>query len=713
MSASLFSQSWYRVADLKVRLRKHAKINRHRYRGSVWYVLQDHVTGQFHRFTPEVYQVVGLMDGHRTLQEIWKLSCERLGDNLPSQDEIIELVSRLYQANVLHTDRLPDIADLHNRQQEQNHKKLLQQMKSPLGIRVPLLDPEQFLNKTSPFLKPLFSVPGVIIWIVVVFYALTLAGIHWSTLTHNISDQVLSLENLLVITLVYPVVKAIHELGHAYMLKRFGGEVHEMGVMLLVFVPVPYVDASAAAAFGNKYQRMLVGAAGILVEAFVAALAMMVWASAEHGVLRMVAFNVMLIAGVSTVLFNGNPLLRFDAYYVFSDWLELPNLAARANQYFSYLVKRYLYGLKDLAPQSESRRESFWLASYAISSFVYRLFVMVAIALFVANKYFVIGVLIAMLSIYQTIILPVVKLTFNPLRDPLLRRSMRKIYSISIALLSAMMLFVIFVPVPYSTLTEGVLRISDNALVRVSGQGFVDAVVAAPGSSVKQGDTLIVLSDRVLDTEIAVLTAQVKEAQARYHSSIKDRAELEIVREELAYLNKELQRSVERKDAMTIRSANDGVFLLPDAQNLPGRYVERGRMLGYVVNYSGLPLLVPVSEDSIDQVRYHTKSVELRFVSGIDTSYAGRILRVNPSATRELPSMTLATEGGGRIARDPSSTDSLLSFEKYFYVEVEFDAVLSQRIDERVYVLFAHDAEPLFRRWYRAVRRVFLRQLDV
>ena len=100
-----------------------------------------------------------------------------------------------------------------------------------------------------------------------------------------------------------------------------------------MFLPVPYVDASSSAAFQEKWRRALVGAAGIVVELVLASFALLVWLNVEAGLLRAFAYNVMLIGGVSTILFNGNPLLRFDGYYVLADLLEIPNLADRAKRF--------------------------------------------------------------------------------------------------------------------------------------------------------------------------------------------------------------------------------------------------------------------------------------------------------------------------------------------------------------------------------------------
>src|SRR6185503_545443 len=128
-------------------------------------------------------------------------------------------------------------------------------------------------------------------------------------------------------------------------------------IMLLVLSPVPYVDASSAWAFQDKRKRMMVGAAGIAVELFLGSLALFVWLAVEPGAVRAVAYNVMLISGVSTLLFNGNPLLRFDGYYVLADAIEIPNLGTRANRYLGYLFQRYVLGVPDAESPAQSAGE--------------------------------------------------------------------------------------------------------------------------------------------------------------------------------------------------------------------------------------------------------------------------------------------------------------------------------------------------------------------
>ena len=360
MLRSLFSPSWYRVAQLKPRLRRHSHIHRHHYRGELWYVMQDQAAGRYYRFTPIAYQVIGLMDGKLTVQELWDKASERYGDDAPTQGDMVQLLSQLHSADILLCDIPPDTAELFRRHNKTEGAKWKNYLRSPLSLRFPLLNPEKFLSRTAPWVRPLFSIYGAIIWLAMVGVALVLVGLHWRELTENMLDRVFTGKNLVFLWLVYPLIKAAHELGHGYAIKILGGEVHEMGIMLLVLMPIPYVDASSASAFREKWQRVLVGAAGMIVELFVAALALFIWLQLPPCNFRAILFNVIVIAGVSTVLFNGNPLLRYDGYYILSDLLGILNLSQRGLNYLGYLCKRYLFGSMDtraalyLAPGSVS-----------------------------------------------------------------------------------------------------------------------------------------------------------------------------------------------------------------------------------------------------------------------------------------------------------------------------------------------------------------------
>lgn len=715
MEKSFFSPSWYRVAELRPRLRNHATIHRQHYRKQLWYVLQDRTSGRFQRFSPAAHLVISLLDGQRTVQQIWDLACSQLGDDALTQDEMIRLLAQLHSSDVLSGDVPPDLVEMSERATRQRRRKLAMSFMNPLAVRLPILDPEEFLNATFALVRPLFSWFGALLFLAVVGYALVLAGAHWSELTNNLADRVLATESLLLLLLTYPLVKALHELGHAYTVKKWGGEVHEIGVMFLVFMPVPYVDASAASVFHEKWRRALVGAAGILVEVFLAALALFVWLNAEEGMVRAFAFNVMLIGGVSTLLFNGNPLLRFDGYYVLADLIEVPNLGMRSNRYLGYLIQRHLFGVAGAESPVTARGEAPWLFCYAIASFCYRIFIMTVIVSFVATKFFVIGVLIAIWAVVLMLGVPLVKQLRFLLTSPVLRRRRGRALSVTAGVMTAMAVTLLVVPLPYATVAEGVVWASSEAAVHAGAEGTVAEVLARPNSLVAKGDPLIRMEDPFLDARVKVLEARVRELQLRYADrDVANQVEAKIVAEQLRHAAADLKLARERQRDLLVRSRSAGQFMLPDAADLPGRFVHKGEVLGFTTRLEDAVVQVIVVEAKAELVQQRTKHIEVRFVNRMAETIPATIERKVPLFSGDLPSMALSTLGGGEIAIDPTDPEGMKAFAKLLHLELKpasMEAVSA--LGGRVYVRFAHGVEPLAFRMYRKVRQVFLKQFNV
>ncbi len=715
MSQSLFSTSWYRVAAIRPRLRNHAQIHRHIYRGGVWYVLQNHSTGKFHRFTPVANLIIGLMDGRRTLDEIWEVACNRLGDEVPTQDEVIKLLSDLHRADVLQSDAPPDLHELQQRRKKHVRMRWKQYLGNPLALRIPLFDPDRLLDRMLPFVRPLIGWHGAAAWLAVVGWALVLIGMHWTELSGNVVDQVFSVQNLLLIWIVFPLIKAVHEFGHALATKADGGEVHEMGIMLLVLMPIPYVDASGATAFRDKKSRMLVGAAGMLVEIFLAALAVFAWVNLEPGVERAIAYNVILVAGVSTLLFNANPLLRYDGYYILSDWLEIPNLGQRSNDYLGYLVNRYLFGVEGGSTPVVAHGEPGWFVSYSIGSFLYRMFMMISIALLVASQFFFIGIVLAIWAFATMLVIPAVKklhyLVANPKLDTHRKRAL-----LSSGLI-ALFVIVLFgwLPAPSSTRTEGVIWAPEEAQVRSTVDGFITRVVAKPGQFVSRGDVLIECADPELAARTRVLQAQLDELEARYNASlVSKRVQADMINEQKAHLVAALELAHRRQAELEVRSPSTGVFVMADVQNAPGRFTQRGEVLAYVSDSAASNVRVVVAQAEENLVSKRTRKVEIRPAGGIGNPFLAQIKREVPAATDELPSMTLSLQGGGKIGLDPSKSGDGRALEKLFVLDLDLTSgAPANYIGGRIYVRFEHEPEPLAEQWYRQVRRVFLKRFNV
>jgi len=479
-------------------------------------------------------------------------------------------------------------------------------------------------------------------------------------------------------------------------------------------MPIPYVDASAASAFRQKRRRILVGAAGVLAELFLAALAMMVWVNVEPGAVRAMSFNVMLVAGVSTLLFNGNPLLRFDAYYVLSDFLEIPNLASRSNRYLGYLLQRYLLDIKDATFPPASGGEKRWMFCYAFASFFYRMLISIRIVTFIAGKFFFVGVLLAIWAISNMLVTPAVQSWKVFFQDGRMHKKRTRIFWTIAAGAGLAVLLIGVVPMPLYTVAEGVVWVPEQARVMAGADAFVTAVVASPQQEVRAGDLLIRCENPELVVRVEVLEAQLLEYQARHRVSIlKDRNEAEILQEEIRQVEKELARERERVASLTVRSPGNGRFVLPDGQNLPGRFVRRGVAMGYVVGPDQCRVRVVVPQTDIDRVRNGTRRIEARLSHDIKQVLPARIIRQVPAASADLPSLALSLEGGGRFALDPRYPDKPQAFEKLFQFEIGIPGLESDLIGERVMVRFVHPPEPLVARWYRLLRRLLLSRFDI
>lgn len=711
---SLYSAYWYRVADIKPSLRSHVRVYRHIYRGKSWYVLQDPSSSRQHRFNRAAYLIIGLMNGNRTVRDIWDRAAATLGDDVPSQDETIQLLAKLHAADVLVSDIPPDSLEMFQRQDRQR-AKWRQRLMNPLALRFPLFDPDRFLLKMLPLIRLFAGRAGALLWCAVVGSAAALTAVHWSELTYGMADRVLTPENLLLLWFTFPLVKLLHELGHAFAARIWGGEVHEMGLMLLVFTPIPYVEASASAAFPEKRRRIAVAAAGMAIELFVAALALFIWLSVEPGQVRNLAFNVMLISGVSTLLFNGNPLLRFDGYYVLADFLEIPNLAQRSTRYLGYLLQRYLFGVEDAVSPVTARGERGWFVVYGIAAFFYRLFIMAVLALSISAKYLAVGVGVAVWAICTQIVLPTIRHSHRFYASIGGRRKRTRFVSVTAGIVAALAIMLFAVPFPLRTRAQGVVSLPENSRVRAGTDCFVTEIVVSDGSMVERGDPLISCEDPHIQAESRVLAADLAGAQARYNAEpLQSRVQREILKQEMAPIEASLARVRERIDQLTVRSPNRGRFVLPEADNLPGRFVKQGDLLGYIMGAAEPIVVVVVGQADIALVQGRSRAIELRLAGRLDTPLAATIGREVPAASDSLPSPVLGTVGGGNIPVDPDDPKGLQTMVQTFQIEMLMPGHPSPvRIGERAYARIDHGYEPLALQWYRRLRQLFLRRFHV
>ena len=714
--APLHSSLWYRVAPLRPRLLARARLHRHRYRGERWYLLQDPASGRVHRLTPAARLVLAAMDGKRSVAELWKLAQRRLGEDAPTQDEIIGLLGQLHASDLLRADASPDALEVFERGRKQDAAKSRRSWANPLAVRIPLVDPGRFLDRYVPLWRWLWGWPGAVLWLAVVLPALVMLPQHWPELTGNLADRVLQADNLLLVALAFPVIKVLHELGHATATRARGGEVHDMGILLLVLMPVPYVDASAANVLYSRWHRALIGAAGMAVELFLAALAFYVWLAVQPGMTRAVCFNVMLVAGVSTLIFNGNPLLRYDAYFILGDLAELPNLGQRAARYWGYLLERYLLRAGDAISPAHTTSERAWFGWYGLLSSIYRLFVTFAIALFIGAKFFFFGVVLALWAVVVMVGMPLMRALQHVQTRQSLRERRVRIFGVAAAVAAALCLLALLVPVPQRTLAEGVIWLPERAILRAGAPGFVSRIEVPSGTAVKAGQPLVHRIDATLDAQIRTLEARVAELEATFGVEfVNDRARAQIVREQWTVEQAALERARERASELRIVAAVDGVFALAAAEDLPGRWHRQGEVLGYVLGADEPIVRVVVEQSEADLVGASTRNVAVRLADELGRVIPARITRQVPSGRDEAPSKALVAAGGGRLATDPRDPEGRKTLERVFQIDLALNEPLGRAaaFGQLVYVRFDLERAPLATQAWRALRRLFLHHFDV
>jgi len=711
MSADAFlSPQWYRVAGLRPVLKAQARIRRQRFRGHVWYVVQDRVSGRFHRFTPATYQLLGLMNGARTVDEVWKSAVEQLGDDAPGQESVIRLLSQLHAADLLHCRQSPDLTELFERFAARSRSRQKSNFRNPFSIRFPLWNPDRFLRRTLPYVQPLLSWWGSALYVLTLAAALAAAVLHWPELSENVSDRVLAADNLLPLAISFAVLKLLHELGHAYAARAGGGEVHEMGILLLVFMPVPYVDASAAHGFRSKWRRVFVGAAGMLTELFIASLCMFAWVLAEPGWARALAFNAISIAGVSTLLFNANPLLRFDGYFILSDLIEIPNLAQRSNRYWRYLAERHLFRMPDVEAPPATNGERRWFLFYAPAALVYRVFVLVAVLLFVASQWFFVGVVLALWALAAMLLLPLTRFIGYIGSLPRAARVRRRALSWTAAAASVVAVAVLALPAPFRIQTEGVLWLPQEAHVRAETDGFVRAVLVPSGTTVPAGAALVESDDPVLSAEARVSESRIGALQARFDQQLfSDRVEAEVTRQELLHELAHYRQLRQRAGQLIVRSGVRGQLLLDRSGDLPGRFVHKGDVLGYVVHDARKVVRIVVSQDDVDLVRSRLVRIDVRLAERLDEVHRATVLREVPLAKEELPSSALSSQGGGKIAADPRDPKGVRALASTFQFDLALaDAAPAVHYGGRAHVRLVLQPEPLAQQALRRLRQLFL-----
>jgi putative peptide zinc metalloprotease protein len=705
MVSPLLQSAWEQAHTQKPRSHPELEAHQRAYRGERWYVLKMSGRERLHRINAQAWFVLRHCDGEHTLSKILALYRQQHPGSDFDEVALLKLVNQFMHEGLLQRQSLPPNSPTVDKPRWQAY------LANPFVIRLPLLDPHRWVAPLADRLWLLFHPVVLLLLLLALLWGVLQAAVHWQSITHGGLDRVLRPDNLLWLWLLYPLTKSLHELGHAIATYRYGGEVHETGVTFMYGVPLPYVDASAATLFPRRWQRMAVDAAGIWVELLLALLALIVWLNSSDGLVRQLAYNVMIICSVSTLFFNANPLMRFDGYYLLADYLEMPNLASRASLYWRYLFKRYLLRLDEHF--AADTRERYWLAGYGLGATLYRWVIVFWIIYLAASWSLLLGAVVGVWLITQQVLKPLWQFVSYLLSDALAARRAPALRNTGL-LLTALLLVLFVMPLPQSVVASGVVWLPEQARVRAEAEGRSVVLHQAQGVHVTEGEPLFRLDNAWLFAEYTVANAERDELAARLAvARIEDPIEAEQLEESLASSEAVRARLEQQLANLTIKSPASGRFYLPPGQQARGRFVSSGDVMGYVIRSSETVVRVLVNQNDFSLISRDAPQISVRFADRGGQVRGGRLVRTFPTATHALPSPALSSLYGGPIAVDPADETGLTAVDEWFELEVAVagDGSLGWP-GARVLVKFDAALEPLAWQYYRKLRQLFIRQLS-
>jgi putative peptide zinc metalloprotease protein len=711
-----FSDSWHRVAQVRVELRSSVRTHRQQFRGREWVVLRDTLSSDWFRITSQAWGFVSRLSLRRTVDEAWLEAVQADPDHALSQEEVVQLLGHLNLSNLLSFDRSSAGASLFDRYTQRRRRETRALLLGFMSIRIPLFDPDRMLVSAMPLIRALFSPVGVMGYLVL----LMLGGKALIDNAEALFSQgagVLAPSNLGLLYVGFILAKVVHELGHAAACRLYGGEVHKMGVMLLIFAPMPYVDATASWGFRQRRERLLVGAAGVLTELAVAALAALLWAHTAPGVVNAIAYNVIFVASVSSLVFNLNPLLRFDGYHMLVDLIDVPNLFQRSRDQLRYLGERIFFRLHQARPAARTRTEAWLLPLYGVASLAYWLVLMATIVFLIAEQYLDLGVALAWILGFTVTVVPLFKFVKYLFTSPRLMHVRTRCVVTTLVIFFGLLGLLGGVPMPDRVRAAGVLEAVNYRQLNSEAPGRLAALLAAPGAVIQAGQPLLRLENPELEFELRGARTQREQLLAQELRAISvsaaDLAPLRRQRQAVESVIAELER---QRESLVVRAPVGGQWSLEQADLAPGRWVARGAALGAVVDASQWRFVAVLPQIATHLFDNEVRKVEIRLrgQEGLNLTADGATMV--PFETGLLPSRALGMAGGGDIAVAPSDSNGLTAAEPFFRIHAPVHAGADGPVLRHGRLgtvrLTLQDA-PLLVQWNRAVRQFLQRRFRV
>ncbi|WP_428306834.1 biotin/lipoyl-binding protein [Lacipirellula sp.] len=676
---------------LTIRARPDLKFRKQRYQGRTYWVVKDPVGLQYFRFEEEEFAILQMLDGKSSLDDI----AQQFEAEFPPQtirvEELQNFIGMLHKSGLVLSDATGQGWALKERRDEKKRRELLGALSNVMAFRMRGIDPERLLNWLYPYVRWFFTPAATIGALMLAAAALSLVIVQFDIFKSRLPDfnSFFSAQNWLALAITLTATKILHEFGHGMSCKHFGGECHEMGVMFLVMTPCLYCNVSDSWMLPNRWHRAAIGAAGMYVEVCLASICTFIWWFSQPGPLNYFCLNVMFVSSVSTIMFNANPLLRYDGYYILSDILEIPNLRQKASTILNRKLGKWCLGLEEQEDPFLPKRHQALFALYTIASALYRWVVLFSI-LFFLNKVFepyglkVLGQALAIASIYGMFVMPAMavwKFFRVPGRWSKVKRV--RLY-ITLSLLAGIVASLFLVPLPMHVMSPFELQPYDAENVYVEVPGRLVKIGVKSGQHVKKGDLIAQLENLDLEMEIARLQGERAALETEienldsllYQPSKADKAagDYDTARKKLDGVIRELAQKETDLTRLTIVAPRDGVVIPPlrtlqrprtDAAELPqwtGTPLDE-RNIGSSLSPQGQQNLICmigdpneweavmiVDQDDSDLVK-DGQEVQLMFEESAYHVFKTQISSISGEHVTAAPTRLASTNGGSLAAQ--------------------------------------------------------------
>ena len=641
------------------------------YFGKPCYVLKDPAALRYYRLRPPEHAIYKMMDGKNTIEDVLQVLSQRFPSEQFDSQAVMSFVIMLRGANLLQVAGEAGTEFLLKRKEMQKVGLFKKLRREYLFLRIPLLDPDKVLNWMNRRWSGIIYSRGMMFLTIIMMLgalALLIANID------KLGDRkpLLNWINLLYVGPMLLLVKAIHEFGHGLTSKHFDCEVHEMGILFLVFMPMAYCDVSDAWMISEKRKRMWITGAGIVVEVVLAALATYVWAfTAGKTVINQFALNMMLIGSINTLMFNGNPLLRYDGYYFLMDLMELPNLKQKGSNYLWYLLQKYVLGVEQANKPIDVEGREVPVLSYAILSAFYRWFIMFAIVTMVWHfldpyGWGVLGGIMAIGCIYNAFITPIIKF-FKFLFTQHFRIHLHAATAIILLLVIGGSAYgILAIEVEQSVVAQCVLRPTDLHPIYVAQGGFISAGTngfVQDGQMVDANEVLLELSDPDLEykaTDLSIQLEQLERQRTRAQQLAESgSAQVEALTEQIKEMQSRYETVLKNIEDLTIRSGLRGILQIRAGQpleNLVGSFVPEGTAL--------FSVYAPDKFEAVTAVKLRDKgrikaghAVEVKLWSMDDRIFNSEIRDEPPQPVAHMSSPAFSVIYHGEVPTLPAASE--------------------------------------------------------